>query len=153
MDGLAKLKEKYPTKIQNLTQKKPPQNLKTCTKCKKPTPHNEFYKDSKSPDGLGYWCKKCTRKAQQKKKPKKNPKTPTTPKKQKQEQNAEKPEKPPVKEFPPLPDQIKTTTLTPKTINQELKTLIISHMQITNTEGESLKIHLELLQLLEKDRE
>lgn len=33
---------------------------KVCSKCGKEKDKSEFYKDKTKPDGLSYWCKKCT---------------------------------------------------------------------------------------------
>lgn len=37
--------------------------MKTCTRCKTIRQTSEFYKDSKSKDGLSYYCKYCTKDA------------------------------------------------------------------------------------------
>ena len=34
---------------------------KTCSKCRKDKPLDQFGNDKKSPDGLAYWCKECIR--------------------------------------------------------------------------------------------
>lgn len=41
------------------------EDTKQCSKCKEEKPHSEFYRDSKSPDKLGYWCKGCSRESSQ----------------------------------------------------------------------------------------
>ncbi len=38
--------------------------MKTCTKCGLELPESEFYKRKRSPDGLSYQCKMCTKKRQ-----------------------------------------------------------------------------------------
>lgn len=35
--------------------------MKCCSRCKKRKPKSEFYKNKNSPDGLGAYCKECTR--------------------------------------------------------------------------------------------
>ena len=38
------------------------EGVKVCSKCGETKPTTDFYRDSKSPDGLQYWCKSCSSK-------------------------------------------------------------------------------------------
>lgn len=37
----------------------PSESYKTCSKCREPQPVEQFSKNSKTEDGLHYWCKPC----------------------------------------------------------------------------------------------
>ncbi len=43
-----------------MTQKAVTNPVKTCTRCGQAKPLDMFYKDARSPDKKGYWCKECT---------------------------------------------------------------------------------------------
>jgi hypothetical protein len=56
-------------KLDETKTEKETKTLKKCSICQENKPLTEYYKDNNSPDGKGYWCKKCTRlNAQERKK-------------------------------------------------------------------------------------